>query len=762
MTMFLCWVVFPAVLGAVSLGSGLLVERLAGIRLPRSLLLPVGFAAIVVATQFAALSARTAELALPLVVALAVVGLAAAYPWAPPRVDGWAALAAGGVFAVFAAPVVLSGEATFAGYIKLDDTATFLALVDRSLEHGRDVTGLAPSSYEATVALNLPYYPLGSLLPLGIGAAVVGQDPAWVFQPYLAFLAALLALALYELVGAAVSSRRARSAAAFFAAQPALLFGFALWGGVKELAAAPLIALVAVLAGQAFQSRVTDRGLVPLAVAGAALLAVLSVGGAVWLLVPALAVLARLVQTRQFRTLAWTTAAFGLFVAPALAVGHYLLSADTNEPLRNEGELGNLVAPLSILQLAGVWPVGDFRGRPGQIELTYALIGVVILAAVGGLAWAMTRRAWEFALYVGAGVGAALGFYLFASPWVAAKALAVGAPAVLLAAAVGAAALLTRGRRVEAVALGLVVAAGVAWSNVLAYREVNLAPREQLAELEKIGERFEGRGPALMTEYQPYGVRHFLRSLDPEGASELRRRLIPLRDGSMLEKGATADLDAFRLDAILTYRTIVLRRSPLASRPPSPYELVWASRFYEVWERAEGRQIVEHLPFGADGAPVATPGCPQIQRFASRGQIVAAPPRVEPLVLPLTQGFPSEARRFDDGIVVPTSGSYELWMSGSFRGRLRALVDGQVVGTARHQLAYAGEFVSLGRLTLSAGRHSVRLIYEEGPRPGSGGKAWPLGPLVVSRALAGRPFAVAPRSARGLCRRPLDWVELVA
>ena len=63
----------------------------------------------------------------------------------------------------------------------------------------------------------------------------------------------------------------------------------------------------------------------------------------------------------------------------------------------------------------------------------------------------------------------------------------------------------------------------------LAYRDVNLAPRDQLAELETIGHRIAGQGPTLMTEYQPYGVRHFLRDADPEAASELRRRQVPLR-----------------------------------------------------------------------------------------------------------------------------------------------------------------------------------------------------------------------------------------
>ena len=79
------------------------------------------------------------------------------WPWPPPASllgasgagpERWApgrgALA---VFAVYAAPIVLSGQATFAGYIKLDDTATWLAMTDRAMEHGRNLAGLEPSTY---------------------------------------------------------------------------------------------------------------------------------------------------------------------------------------------------------------------------------------------------------------------------------------------------------------------------------------------------------------------------------------------------------------------------------------------------------------------------------------------------------------------------------------------------------------------------------------------------------------------------------------
>jgi hypothetical protein len=243
-----------------------------------------------------------------------------------------------------------------------------------------------------------------------------------------------------------------------------------------------------------------------------------------------------------------------------------------------------------------------------------------------------------------------------------------------------------------------VVALGVLWSNALAYREVNLAPRDQLAELERIGEDFAGAGPALMTEYQPYGVRYFLRKLDAEGASELRRRPVLLKDGTMLPKGGYADLSAFRPADLLVYRTLVLRRSPLESRPPAAYRLVRSGRFYEVWQR--GKTI---------SAGAAMP-------CAERPAVYGVPEGAAPV-----------------SVTVPRSGRYEVWVGGSFRGRVTTVVDGQELGSREHRLGWAGQFVSLGQVSLAGGRHEV-LLRRTSPRlrPGTGGAQLPLGPLVLS------------------------------
>src|SRR5205814_5720915 len=138
-----------------------------GTPLPAGLLLPSGLAVVIVASLFPPLFESTASLAMPLIVALAAAGYGLAWPFRRLRVDGWA-LAAGAVtYLAFAAPVLGLWRRTFAGYIKLDDTATYLAMLDRYLDHGYNVSGLPPSTYERVLGDSLATgYPMGSLMPV--------------------------------------------------------------------------------------------------------------------------------------------------------------------------------------------------------------------------------------------------------------------------------------------------------------------------------------------------------------------------------------------------------------------------------------------------------------------------------------------------------------------------------------------------------------------------------------------------------------------
>ena len=711
-------------------------------------------------SAFPPLFGATARLGAPLVLAAAAVGigLAIVLRTETPSFDPWAAAAAVGAYVAYGAPTVLSGRATFDGYIKLDDTATYLAMIDRVATRGHDLAGLAPSTYEATLSTSLAFgYPVGSFAPLGDVQQLLGIDAAWLWQPYLSFLGALIALALYGLAAPLVPSGPLRAALAFVAAQPALLFGYALWGGIKELAAALLVAVLAASVVPLLE-RGSVRAALPLAAAAAALVDVLSLGGAAWLLPLAPAIV--LVAVRRgggfaVRAAGVFAGATALLAVPAIvAAVDWLPHAGA---FTSEGELANLIQPLRWIQIAGIWLAPDFRRSPADFAPTAVLVAVVLVAAASGLAWALYRRAWGVAIYATGALLASLVFFVLGSPWIAGKGLATAAPAVLLLALVAAASLVTAGRRTEGAVLGALIIGGVAWSNVLAYREVWLAPYDRLVELEHAGERYAGAGPALMTEFEPYGARHFLRRVDAEGTSELRRRVIPLRTGAPLEPQAYADLDEFQLGGVLVYRTLVLRRSPVASRPSTPYRPVGRGRWYEVWQRGDppSPQVLEHLPLGTSLDPGAVPSCDDVLRLAGLPgvQRLAAVPR-RPVFTFSVEALPGRVQ-------VARAGRYRIWVGGSFLGRVEATVDGQFVGSARHQLEWEGQYVDLGAVRLARGTHTVTLRYRSGGwRPGSHGDApFPLGPLVVAQDDARALITVAPSDARSLCGRRLDWVE---
>jgi hypothetical protein len=785
--MLIAWVVFPLVLGLLSLGCGLLVARLVPLELPGPLLAPLGFAAVSVIGQFALLGgSATISLAAPVSVACAVAGFGLSLPLRLPSRPWWA-VSMLAVFVVFAAPFVLSGTATFGGYIKLDDTATYLAMLDRAMHHGYDVGGLPPSTYQATLATSLGYgYPLGSLVPLGIGRELVRQDLAWLWQPYLTFLAALLAATLYQLTTGIVRSPGVRALVAFVAAQAALFYGYALWGGVKELAVAVLVGLLAFCATEAARRDVGDLAVVPAALSGAALVGSLSVGGSVWLLLPLAALVVIAARAGGWAFAARRTAVLAgcalVLAAPALVLAAEWLGR--SGAFTSSDELGNLLHPLSRLQVFGIWPTGDFRVEPHRLDVVRVLAAVVALGAIVAVIVAARRKAWPFVIALATSVLACVVYVAAASPWIGGKALASASPFVLAAGLTGAAATFEGGRRVEAAIAGGVIVVGVVWSNVLQYRAVDLAPHARLAELARIGSSFAGEGPTLMTDYESYGTRHFLRSVAPEAATELRRRVVRLRSGGFAATGESPDIDEIALSSILPYRTLVLRRSGVSSRPPSSYSPVWSGGTYQVWQRSGGpSRIIEHLSLGGRYQPSAVPRCADVLRLARRAAaahgVLAAIPRPRAVLVeadgsagPPTSfgeyGEPSSAlylsKPFTSSstVEVPAGGSYGVWVGGSFKGTVDVDVDGRRVGTARDQLNWPATFSPIGSIRLTAGQHTLRFRYG-GPswRPGSGGDPpFGVGPISLSATTNDEPVTyVSPVDARSLCGRSLDWVE---
>jgi hypothetical protein len=822
MSLILAWVAFPLLLAALGAGWGALVQRAADIPVGGALLIPIGLAAMIVVAGFLTNFEPTARAAVPVV----AVGGVAGVVWARRsllRLNRWPLLAALGALLAYGAPVLLSGSATFLGYIRLDDTGSFLNVVDHVMFHARSVSGEMPSTYMLVFTGDIGNsYPLGAFMLLGIGHGLTGIDAAWIGPPYLACCGAAVGLGAYALVEPLVRSPRICALIAFIAAQPALLYGYAAWGGDKELAAAFLVVLGAALIAQAIATRPADpRGLLPLAVAAGALILTLGVGAGAYV-VPALvvlivgwvlrargrrpAILARDVGLLSAATLllslpVWITASSFLRKFSGLAEGGNLPPGET---------LGNLIRPLKVWQLAGIWPVGDFRLEAPTVA-SALFIALVVLAAAVGIWLTVRRRQLSIAAYLAiALIGCAI-FYLVGSvPWIIAKSLAISSPALLTAALVGGGMSwgLRRGHRLGG-ALGLVatlaIGGGVLWSNVLAYHDVLLAPRERLAELQHIGELVAGKGPTLINDYEIYGDRHFLRAGAPTAPAEFRYATLPLRNGAILTKPAFANLDAFSLSTLEPYRSLVVSRSPTESRPPSTYQLVWQGRNYQLWQRPAppATTILEHIPLGDSEKlpycgnaqnntpgtlcpiqPVATPPCKRIEELAkvarARNAQVVAYQRPEPVVVrgddmrwpgywfhdprsgTLTPTAPGTGVAL---IAVPSSQHYELWLGGEFARGFNVSVDGHHVARVKDKLSNTGDFTPVTELFLTGGAHTFEFSYPHSDlTPGSGDNE-----LTALTAIALQPLEnpatemlkVAPAQAKTLCGRPLDWIEII-
>jgi hypothetical protein len=819
MLMVACWVLYPLVLAALGAGWGVLIERAAGVRLAGALLIPTGLAGVLVVGGLLTTWRPTAPAATFVCGAGAAIGLFIGLPWR--RLTLAPVLAVAAIIAAYGAPVLLYGHPTFLGYLRLDDTATWFNITDIIGTHARNISDLSPSTFTLTYTGDVgPWYPRGAFVVPEVSRALTGIDIAWVFQPYLAFCGASIGMCLYGLTEPLITGRRLRAGIAFLAAQPALLYGYSLWGGVKELTSAVLVVLcVGLTAGLAMRRPDRHREMLPAAVSAGALLVTLGLGAAAWLLPAAVALTLLWIRTTRRAgtgwrgpvvSFGWLGVATAACAVPLWATLSSFLAASGG--LFNSGQdaatrLGNLYHALSSFQLAGIWTVGDFRlGVPWFP--TAPLIALVLIAALAAIVTAMRRREAGMPLYAFTALGGCVIFAAGGStPWVLGKALAISSPALLACGLCGTATLLADRRRRRAlggVLLGL-LASGVIWSNALGYHDATIAPFARLRELQHIGTLLNGKGPTLINDYEVYADRHFLRDGAPTEPAELRYALLSLTDGAVLTKAAYADLDSFPLTTLLAYRSIVVRDSPVESRPPSVYRLIYSGRYYQLYQRPahSTETILQHVPLGDQGtdpycgnaengaslplcsiAPAAVPSCRIIQALGRRAQRedaqLVAYQRPAPFVLrgddvqwpgdwihndaahTLTPTSPGSATA---QISLGSSQAFELWLGGSFSRGFSVNVDGHLAGRVANELFAVSGYAPVARLNLDAGAHTITITYPHaGLGPGSAENT--LTSLdEIALVPLGSPdselLTVAPRDAAYLCGRDLDWIELV-
>jgi hypothetical protein len=791
----LAWLWAPVVLYVLALGLGLLAERVLRLELPNALVAPVGMAVAIVLVVPVYRIGIGAAGATPLLVVLAIAGLALARRDLLRRANpGAAGIAAVAAYGLYLAPVILSGHWTWPGYNFVNDTASNLVFADLLEHHGFTRPSAADSTTAAIQALPAGEgYPVGAHALLATVRPLTGAPLAAVYQPVVGAVAGLAAMSLAHLARRAGLASAPAAAAGFLAVGGALLYRYGLHGGIKEVAVVALLGTAAGVGVETVAGGLKVRAVVLLAVCALPLVLVFGAAGAPYGLVLAVLVLASALASRDRPSRAHVARVAAVGAAVALVAAAPTLSQtvdfgrSASDAFANTGGastayLGQLVRPLPAVQSAGVWFADDYRGEadPGWGTRNAIAIAVVLALALAGVAAELRRRRPAGVLLLGTAAVPAAALAPYLSPYADAKLLVVLTPAVVLMAAIGAFTLL-RSARLPMRGLGaagaLVLTLGVLYSDALAYRVTQLAPPDRVAAMTDAAVHARGGGLWLVNEWEEY-AKYFMRRIRINAAFEsFSPRPARLRRPGPIF-GRYYDLDMERVGYVTSFPGIIKRRAPDASRPPAAFRKVYENRYYEVWRRAAGIDVRGHIPLQRLFDPTGIPSCAAVRRLARRAGpddvLVAARRAAVPQLDVASIARPRLWTRRSGlpGVAVPTvpgtvegsvatrSGRHRIWLEGSFGRPTSVRVDGELVGAA-DEVNGPGQWAELGTVRLRAGRHGVEVVRPSGAL-GPGNRYFgQVGPVALEPIRPERLVTVPPERARSLCGRAWDWIELV-
>jgi hypothetical protein len=792
----------PVAVWITTVGLGLLVERLARARLANALLIPLGYCAAVIVCLAVYTLGLTNAVLLPLISVLVIAGLLLARHELPGRLNGGWPLAAGlAAYLLFDLSVIATGHWTFTGYRLEDDVAFELLLTRHLQDYGTSIGSLAPSTAKSFVESFLSTgYPLGAQSYLGAIGGLLHAELASIWQGYLSALAGVGAIAAATLSGR-MMDRRVAALAGLLTMAAALTYQYAMQGSIKEVGTAIAVLCALALIRFAILELRGVAAAVIVAVPLAAVLATYNAAGLPYTLALAgTALVAGVLVHRRLPTRAWLRPAgvgivvFVVLAAPALktlakffevATGGFTGSSAAAPPL------GQLLRPLPLSEVVGVWLQGDYRiavapGLSGTLELI-ATAAILLLFALG-LVYAVRKR--EPALPMGAVTMALVLLIVYpkAIPYVQAKLLAIASPVVILGAAQGVAAML-RAKRLLPVALlaGAGLGAGVLLSDALAYHHDPVAPTSRFIAMRDVGHFLGKRGPVLVSEFDEFAKYFAYPSPLWVGTEYPSPENLVLRTPGGLY-AQSFDLDAETLPFVESFPYILVRHSPAESRPPANFRLVYANTFYEVWKRTSSPQVLAHLPEQQLYSAYAPVACPQLQTMVagappgsslvlaqsppaigydvlhatvrSSGWIEDAEPYTPDAVTPLTPGSAGKI------VHVPRAGRYQVWLQGSFPRAIRVTLDGHTVGSVSGWNT-PGEWMQAGTTNVGAGAHALDIFRGGGGlAPGDGGTGndggkGEIGDVELVADQPERLSTVALGQWRRLCGVQADWVELV-
>jgi hypothetical protein len=271
--------------------------------------------------------------------------------------------------------------------------------------------------------------------------------------------------------------------------------------------------------------------------------------------------------------------------------------------------IGNLFGRLSPYEMFGIWTSPDFRLYPTNIFHAGEFSVLALLVVLYGAVWALRTR--RLMLVAAAATCLLIWWYTdrTQSPYVAAKALVIGAPVVMGLSAGGLFAQRV-GSRLQNAARLAAAAAFCVLALYSSYDELRHQPVEapyagrELASFE----RQIGDSPVLFLGSDEYGSWQLrpaavsaLTSYEPNVGAASARADKPFAVGQPLDFDSVdpADLDRFRW--------VITPNGEYASQPYSNFRLVASRSLYELWERTGptvSRRVIE-----TPGAPGAILNC---------------------------------------------------------------------------------------------------------------------------------------------------------
>jgi hypothetical protein len=790
----LAWLWAPVALSLLALGLGLFAERVVRFELPGALVAPLGLAIAIVLSVAVYRLGVGAVVTTPLLALLALAGFVLARRGLRRRLNpGSASIAALAAYALYVAPVVLSGHWTWPGYDFVNDTASNLLFTDLLEHHGLALPNPIDSATARVQAQPEQLgYPVGAHALLATLRPLTGAPLAAVYQPAMGTVAGLAAMSLTQLARRAGLTVLPAAAAGFLAAGAALLYRYGLHGEIKEMVVVALLATATAVGVETAESRLSVGAVVLFAVSVLPLVLVFGAAGAPYALILGVLVVLTALTGRERPSAAHVARVTMVGAVVAVLAALPTLSQtvrfgrSATEAFASTGEassnfLGHLLRPLPAVEAAGVWFARDYRlpADPGWGTENAVVIVAALALVFVGIGTELRRHRPAGVLLLGTAAITAVVLAPHLSPYADAKLLVILTPAVVLMAAVGAFALLGC-RRLTPRALGatgaLIAAVGVLYSDALGYRVVQLAPPDRVAAMGDAAAHPQGGGLWLVNEWEEY-AKYFMRRIRVRPAFEAVPPETVLRRPRPVF-GRYYDLDEERLAYVTSFPGIIKRRSPDASRPPASFHMVYENDYYEVWRRRAGVRVLDHLPLQRLHNATAVPSCAAIGRLARRARrgeaLVAARRPAAPLMDITKVPHPSYWTRRSDvpGVLAPggpgeaggpvstRAGRYRVWLRGSFGRPTSVRVDGRRVGAA-HEVNGPGQWVELGVVRLGARSHRVEVSRPAGSLAPGNGYQGELGPVALQPTEPERLVTVPPDRARTLCGRPWDWIELV-